>query len=449
MFDTLLSGGRVVTPDGLVRRDLAIAEGRVAAWLSPGAPAAARQTIDAEGLILLPGLVDAHVHFRDPGLTHKEDFSSGTEAAAAGGITTALVMPTDNPLTLTAADLDAKRRGAAGRLHVDIGLQALATGAEEVASLAAAGAFSIEVFLGDMPPAMMVADAGRFAAICAAAAAARIVIGVTPADDAVIAAAQARQSPEEASSRLGFFRSRPALSEALGTARAMAVAAATGAALHLRQVSCRESLAFLLDARARGLDVTAETTPHYLLLDETAIERLGPVAKVLPPLRPPEDLAALWAALRRGGLDMVATDHAPHAEAEKAAGEADIRLAPGGFPGVQTMLPLLLEAVAAGRIGWIDLQRLCCEAPARRFGLYPRKGSLAPGSDADVVLVDPARQAPIRNADQLSRARRTPFDGRSAQGWPVLTLLRGEVVMRHGALCGPPRGKVLCRAPPA
>ncbi len=446
MLDTLISGGRIATATGLVEADLGLREGRIAALLRPGEAATARQVVSAAGLLVLPGLVDAHVHFRDPGLTHKEDFGSGTAAAAAGGVTTALVMPTDLPPTRSAADLAAKRAAAAGRLHGDVGLQGLAVEGGPIAALAAAGAVSIEVFLGDMPPALMPRDDAALAAIAQACRSSGIVLGINPADDAVIAAAEARLltlRPRPASDPLDFFHSRPPASEARGIQRALALAA--GAALHLRQITCRDSLALLRQARERGLDVTAETMPHYLLLDETEIRRQGPFAKILPPLRQDADRAALWDALRDGTLDMVATDHAPHALAEKLPGLTDIWAAPGGFPGVQTLLPLMLDAVAAGRIGWSDLIRLCCEAPARRFGLWPRKGQLAAGADADFVLVDPSRGDVIRNADQLSRAGRTPFDGWAVTGWPVETWLRGVCVMRGGTQQGSCLGAVLGR----
>ncbi|NKC31467.1 dihydroorotase [Falsiroseomonas selenitidurans] len=440
MEDLLVHGGRIATTDGLREATLVVRRGHVAAWLEPGATPRADSVVDATGLVVLPGLVDAHVHFRDPGLTHKEDFTSGSAAAAAGGVTTALVMPTDLPPTFSADGLAAKAALAAGRLHIDVGLQGAAVEPGQVAALAAAGATSIEVFLGDMPAALLARDLVPILAACRAAG---IVAGITPADDAVIAQAEA-QWRRPGADALDFYRSRPPESEARGTARAIAAARETGAAIHLRQVSCGESLALLRAARAGGLDITAETTPHYLLLDEEEIRRQGPWAKILPPLRGAADRAALWQAVADGTVDMVATDHAPHAPAEKLPGEADIWAAPGGFPGVQTLLPLMLGAVAEGRIGWGDLVRLCGAAPAARFGLK-HKGSLAPGAEADFVLVDPTRAAVIRNQDQRSRAGRTPFDGWRVTGWPVATYLRGACIMREDAVMDARAGRVLRR----
>lgn len=443
-FDLIIAGGEVATSEGLRRLDLAVSGGRVAGWLSPGTPADAARRIEAGGCVVMPGVVDAHVHFRDPGLTWKEDFASGSAAAVAGGVTTVMVMPTDDPLTVTPEDFAAKQAAARGRLHADVALQALATGPEHVGALAAAGAASVEVFLGDVPPPLLLADMGRFCAILDRARDAGVVVGVTPADDSVIAAALARLRPDGGpTDRLTFFRTRPPASEAIGMAKALAAAAATRAAIHVRQVSCAQSLAFLRDARLRGLDVTAETTPHYLLLSEETVEQLGPVAKVLPPLRPRPDLDAMWGGLADGAIDMVATDHAPHTEAEKARGDGDIWAAPGGFPGVQTLLPLMLDAIARGQLDWAGLVRACCEAPASRFGFGGRKGTLRPGADADIVLVDPHRRRQLRDEDQLSRARRTPFAGRQVQGWPLATLLRGELVAEEGRPVGPPRGEVL------
>ncbi|MCO5092149.1 dihydroorotase family protein [Bosea sp. (in: a-proteobacteria)] len=444
LFDLVVAGGTLMTAGGAVEAGIGIHEGRIAAWLSPGLEVDARERIDATGRFILPGVVDAHVHFRDPGLVHKEDFQTGSAAAAAGGVTTVMVMPTDDPLTLTPDDFEAKRRLAEGRIHVDVALQAaLVADTDHVAALADLGAVSFEAFLGDIPSSLLMPDMGRFQAALEAVATAGSVLGVSAADDGVIALALAGVRKDPQAGGLGFFRSRPPLSETVGVAKACAVARQVGGRMHFRQMSCAESTLLLEQARACVPGLSAEVTPHNLLLTQDEIVRQGPFAKVLPPLRQPDDLAALWRALKRGVIDIVATDHAPHAPEEKKAGLDDIWQAPGGFPGVQTLLPLLLDAVAAHHISWADLVRIACEMPARLFGLYPRKGHLAPGADADLVIVDPARAMTIRNEDQLSKAGITPFAGRAVRGTPVLSLLRGRVLMRDGRIAGSPRGEVV------
>jgi dihydroorotase len=187
--------------------------------------------------------------------------------------------------------------------------------------------------------------------------------------------------------------------------------------------------------------LSAEVTPHNLLLEGDAILRDGPAAKVLPPLRSAADRASVRAALGDGTIDIVATDHAPHLPEEKALGEENLWQAPGGFPGVQTWLPLMLHLVADGALDYPRLVSACCEAPARLFGLFPAKGTLRPGADADLVVVDPARPLVIRNADQLSRARATPFAGWTCPATPILTMLRGSVIARDGKLTSPRGGR--------
>jgi dihydroorotase len=459
MHDLAITSATLVTPSGRRHATIVIDAGRISALLEPGAVVESRQVIDASGLLVLPGLVDAHVHLRDPGLTHKEDFASGTAAAAVGGVTTVMVMPTDRPMTTTAALLEEKRHLGEGRSQVDFALQALVgpgTEAGEVERLGAAGAISFELFLADMAAPMQVNTGAELLACLRAVAATGRVAGISAGDESIVAAHTQTGMHEQASSREAFLRSRPAVAEAMGLARALVAAEATGARVHIRQMSSTRGLAVLQALRGAGgptselsadgssvsrIDVTSEVTPHNLLLDEGFVKALGPVAKVLPPLRTPHDLACLRAALRDGIIDMVATDHAPHLPAEKAAGEVDLALAPGGLAGLQTWLPLMLSMVSDRVLDESTLVRVCCEAPARRFGLWPRKGSLEPGADADLVLIDPRRPLTIRNADQLSRAAQTPFDGRQTPATPVLTLLRGEVIAREGKVVGSARGR--------
>jgi dihydroorotase len=238
-----------------------------------------------------------------------------------------------------------------------------------------------------------------------------------------------------------FLRSRPPEAEAFGVAQACVAAASTGARVHLRQISTALSLSVLQGLRSDN--VTAEVTPHNLVLDEDDFLRLGPVAKVAPPLRARRDRDAMQQALATGLLDVVATDHAPHHPDEKTAGENDIWKAPGGFPGVQTFLPLMLRLVEQGVLDYPGLVRTCCGNPARLFGLYPRKGALKIGSDADLVIIAPNRPMTIRNADQVSKARQTPFAGLKMRSSPVCTYLRGTRVMWNGQPVGIATGRFL------
>jgi dihydroorotase len=427
--DVVVEGGTIVGPDGLKPGSVAARGGKVVAIAAPGERIAARERIDASGCLVLPGLIDAHVHFRDPGLTHKEDFGSGTRAAAAGGVTTVMVMPTDKPMTTT-PELFAEKRAIGERsAHVDFALQAgLGPDTTHVRELCDLGAISFEVFLADLAPPMLVAGNQELLRCLRALAAADRVAGVTPGDDGIVAAHGVAGAIGREESRRAFLASRPAVAEAIGVARACVAAAAAHARIHIRQVSAASSVAVL--RALKSPDVSAEVTPHNLLLDEGEILRRGPLAKVVPPLRSPEDLASVRAALREGVIDIVATDHAPHLPEEKALGEEDLAKAPGGFPGLQTLLPLMLHLVEQGVLDYPRLVAACCETPARLFGLFPRKGALQAGSDADLVVIDPRKPFVIRNADQLSRARLTPFDGWRAPASPVLTMLRGKVVAR-------------------
>ncbi len=419
MLDLLIRGA-VVVQDGLGKRSVAVKDGKIAALLDPGEAAAAHATLDATGCIVFPGLVDAHVHFREPGLTHKEDFESGSRAAALGGVTTVMVMPTDSPMTQTPEQFVQKRRLGEARCRVDFALQALlGPDPSHVKALADLGAISFEIFLGFLETGRKIVTHHELVTALQAVRDAGALAGITPFDDAL--AAMAPSLPPEV--------------EAAGVARALHAHGDAGGRIHLRQISSALGLQAL--ARA-GAGVTSEVTPHNLWLTDDALVRLGPVAKVVPPLRPHADVMAMREALASGRIQIVATDHAPHAPAEK---DAALAKAPGGFPGVQTMLPLLLKLVAEGVLTYEALVRVACEMPARIFGLFPQKGALAPGADADLVIVDPARPMQIRNAEQASKAGRTPFDGWTVPATPLKTFLRGELISEGGNIAGSPRGR--------
>ena len=294
------------------------------------------------------------------------------------------------------------------------------------------------MFMSDLPAPLLTDKLPDLIAGLEAVRDAGSIAGVTPGNDALFNRAAEMARHQHGGSRPAFPAARPPAAEALGIAEACIAASTTGARMHLRQVSSELSLRALRAFRSGS--VTAEVTVHNLALTEDDYLRLGMVAKVAPPLRPQRDVDALRLGAQSGELDAVATDHAPHHADEKAAGEKDVWKGPGGFPGVQTLLPVMLSLVERGILSYSAMVKLCCVTPARLFGLYPCKGALQPGADADLVIVDPKQAMTIRNADQLSKARNTPFAGLKVEATPVLTLLRGNVIMQDGKLAGPAAG---------
>lgn len=442
MFDTLVRGGTVVNADGLSRGDIGIAAGKVAAIIAPDEAAEAGTVVDASGSFVLPGLVDAHVHLRDPGLTHKEDFSSGTHAAALGGVTTVLDMPTDEPWTATAEQLADKMATAEGRIHVDVGLQAVVSrDLSLVPRLLDRAPVSFELFTADVPDAFLFATLDKVAEALKAFTGTDTLIGISPGDQSILTGSSER---DRSGTITAFLDSRPPLAEANGIARALVAAASAEARIHVRQIN--SELGVETWSRLRGIaDASVETTPQNLFFTAGDYETQGANLKASPPLRSPHDVDALRAALGAGLIDIVATDHAPHAPAEKAARYAAFADIPGGMPGLQTLLPAMLRLVDEGLIGLPDLVRMCSTNPAERFGIGRRKGRIAAGYDADLLIVDPRRSSIIANADQVSRAGYTPFDGWTVKARLTNVFLRGREIVRDGRLVGPTQGKIVTR----
>lgn len=428
-YDLLIVGGEIVTANARFRAQIGIRDGRIAALFEPGTEPPAGNTIDATGHFVLPGAVDAHVHFRDPGLTYKEDFTSGTRAAAAGGVTTVMVMPTDAPWTLTPEAFRDKRASLADRIHVDVALQAAVfADSAPIDEFVALGAVSFELFLAEAQSDYLIEDNGKLRAILQRIKAAGAIAGISPGDEEIVREEMRAIAASDARDMAAFSRSRPPVCEAIGVARAGLLAEDTGARVHIRQVSALQSIAILGSLKPRTPHLTAEITPHNLLLTAGDAVRTSPYSKVSPPLRDAEHARSGWEALLGGVIDIVATDHAPHARTEKEKGGENIWDAPGGFPGVQTFLPLLLDAAFNDRLRLEDVVRVASENPARIFNLFPRKGTVAVGGDADLVLVRDETWE-IHGGRQESKAKYTPFDGRKVRGRPVMTILRGSIVM--------------------
>ena len=439
--DLLVAGGTVVSPTGRRPANVAVRDGRVVA-VGPERPSAT-EVVDATGLLVLPGGVDTHVHLMDPGAPDREDFPSGTAAAAASGVTTILEHTHGRPVR-TSADLRAKVAYLEGRSHVDFGLAAHAWPGESgsVAELWAAGVAFFKVFTcttHGVPG----HDAFNLREHLRASALADAVSLLHCEDEALTEGAESvlRAEGRDDPGLLTEWRSLDA--ELVAVAVASLLVRRTGARATVAHVSNAESAGYLAAERARGARLAAEGCPQYFLLREEEVLGHGALRKFTPPARSrtDEDEAALWRLLRDGTLTHMSSDHAPSTLEQKADG--DIWSVHFGLPGLDSTMAVLLDAAARGHLAYEDVARVYSEAPARTYGLWPRKGRLAPGSDADLVLVDPDARRTLRNADVLSKARWTPFDGREVTGRVVRTYVRGALVAADGAPVGERRGSFL------
>ncbi len=442
-FDLLVRGGTVVTPGGAGPGDVGIVDGLVAE-IGPDLEGSARETVDASGLHVFPGVVDTHVHCNDPGRSDSEGFDYGTSALAAGGTTTFADMPLNaSPPTVDAASFDLKVEAAAGTAHIDFALWGgLIPGnvdrLDELAERGVVGfkAFMCDTGMDDFP----MADDETLRTGMERAARLGLPVAVH-AENAELTTKLAAQAVSEGRvSMRDYLASRPAVAELEAIERAIGIAGETGCSLHVVHVSTGSGVQLITAAQARGISVTCETCPHYLALDEEDVIALGMVAKCSPPLRPRQDVDDLWRAVLDGRVDTAASDHSPSAPASKQGDDAFA--AWGGIAGCQTLLRVLLTEGPPRGLPLEAVARLAAAAPARRFRLE-RKGSLAPGADADIALVDLDHEAVLTTGELLSRHRLNPFVGRSLRGRVVRTILRGSTVCLGGVMVASPGGRLV------
>lgn len=428
--DLLVAGGTVVSSNGRRRGHLAIADGRILA-VGLDRPTA-RTTIDASGLLIFPGAVDTHVHLMDPGSQEREDFPTGTAAAAAAGVTTIIEHSHGQPVR-TVDDLEGKLHYLANRANVDFGLAAHAWpgSAEVVTGLWEAGVSFFKVFTcttHGVPG----HDAAALKAHLEVSALTGAVSLLHCEDESLTAGAESllRNQGRNDPGILPDWRNRDA--ELVAVAVASLLIRRSGARATIAHVSSQEVAAYAAAERARGGRIATEGCPQYFLLREDEVLEQGALRKFTPPARArtPDDEAQMWRLLRDGVLTHISTDHAPSTLEQKRAG--DMWNVHFGLPGLDSTMALLLDAAAAGHLAYEDVVRVYCEVPAKTYGLWPRKGRLAPGADADLALIDPRATRVLRNEDVLSKAGWTPFDGRQVTGRVVQTYLRGRLVAEEG-----------------
>ncbi len=430
-YDLIVRNGTTITPAGTVRVDVAVSQGRIAA-IGDLAAADAGEVLEAGGLHVLPGVIDTQVHFREPGLEHKEDLASGTAAAALGGVTAVFEMPNTRPSTLGAADLADKLSRAHGRAWVDHAFF-IGAAAENLDQLAALerlpGCSGVKVFMGSSTGSLLVEDDETLLGVLRAG---RRRVAVHAEDeerlrerlDLVRGGANVDQHP--------VWRDEETALRA--TKRLMAVARQAGRPVHVLHVTTAQEM----DVLAANKDIaTVEVTPQHLTLAAPdCYARLGTKAQMNPPIRTEEHRAGLWRGVAAGIVDVVGSDHAPHTLEEKAG---DYPATPAGMPGVQTLLPLLLDHMNAGRLSLDRLVDLTSAGAQRVYGIAG-KGRIAVGYDGDLTLVDLEARREI-TADWLaSKCGWSPFEGTTVTGWPVATVVRGRIVARDGDLLGEPAG---------
>lgn len=449
----VVHGGLVVTPGGAVRADVVIRGETIAALTMDASQIDADERIDASGLVVLPGGVDAHTHFKDPDPNQIEGFETGSRAGLAGGVTTAIEMPQATPTSSTGEHIREKRSLIGERSHVDVALWGAVIGqpAEQIEEMIDEGIVALKAFMPASSPGFPRADdvvlldtfrmiAGRD----------DLLFGVHCENDDMLTKNIARLQAEGRKDPLAHAESRPPLVEVEAVHRALFFAELTGARFYVCHLAAADGFKLVKEARQRGVRVQAETCPQYLVLDHSDLEKHGPFARCAPAFREREEVERIWEYVADGTCDVISSDHCGYTIESKQAGLDDIWKAPLGCSGIQTMFPSVLDEMVNRR--GLTLERfaeLSSTNPAKVFGLYPRKGAIQVGSDADLVLYDLNRPWTVRGEDMLHRNKWTPFEGKTIGASVVRTLLRGRTVFDRNAgnpIVGQPGdGKFLAR----
>jgi dihydroorotase len=440
LCDLLIAGGTVVNETGRFVADVAMKDGVVVFVGHPKFAPLATRTLNAMGQFVIPGAIDVHTHIREPGMTQKEDWTTGTRAAAAGGVTTIFDMPNTDPPVWSLDALEMKREAAERQAHVNFGLYGLLDerSLNALPALAEAGVIGFKLFLGNTTGNLPAPNDGAVLEGFEILAELGLRCSIHAENSPMLFWRENRMKAAGRDDAFAHLAARADIVALESLNRSIVLSEWTGARIHIVHESCMRSIPVIREAKARGVPMTVETGPQYFLLAaEDLTGDKARIARLNPPIREGAQREPIFQALVDGTIDMLGTDHAPHAMAEKQ--HASFWDNACGFPGVETSMRLMLTQVHQGRMTMEQYVRMASAAPARAFGLYPRKGVIQPGADADIAVVDPDREGTIRGADLHStRSRFTPYEGMETVGAPVATIVRGRIVMQGGTVLDAP-----------
>ncbi|ALC80377.1 MULTISPECIES: allantoinase AllB [Bacillus] len=458
-WDHVIKNGIIYSDCEFIKGNLYIKDGKIAAIASNELSGEAVKETNAEGLYVLPGFIDTHIHSRDPGPTYKEDFYYSTRAAAAGGITTVFEMPNTNPPINTVENFNKQKDNLTPKAHVDFGIWGICLGdinRKDILPLHKAGVIGFKFFWGyainsetyqlmynykDGDPGVIppLTD-GEVYDIFKEVEKTGQILAIHAENNQIIQRLTDKVEAEGRNDYEALLDGRPNLAEEVTIQTGIAMAKNTGARLHILHVSTAEGVKHVRRAQAEGYPITSETCPHYLFLSNEDYEKIGPQMKVYPPVKYRKDQNELWKGIKDGTVSIACSDHAPHTEAEK---DGELWSIPAGICGVETLAPLMLNAVSEGKITLNEAVAVLAENPAKQYGIYPKKGSLAIGSDADLTIVDMNKEMVIKRENLHSKSKVTAFDGFKVKGVPVGTIVRGTTVMENHEIVSSPYGQLV------
>jgi len=442
LVDLVLSNAKIYGPEEIAEAGVAIDEGRIFRIAKEANLPPASEKLDLKGLLVLPGLIDSHVHLRDQQLAYKEDFFSGTAAAAAGGFTSVIDMPNNIPLTMSSKSLRDRMNIAHGQVIINVAFySAFPRNLSEIYSIVKEGAVAFKLFLSQKIGGLEIEDDEALLQAFNKVSETRVPIAVHAEEREMIEEAKRKLQKTGRRDLQAYLKAHSPQAERKAIERTIHLVEGTHAHVHLCHLTSAAGLNAFLDARRNGLPVTCEVTPHHLFLSSEHLKRLKTLALVDPPLRTKRDVAALRDALRQGLVDVISSDHAPHTIEEKNADS--VWDAKPGIPGLETALPLLLTEVNEGRLSLSNMIRATSEKPAEIFNLKGR-GCLGEGNHADLVVIDMNQEYEIDASKFYSKAKYSPFDGWRVRGKPVKTFVDGRLVMDGGEIVAEPgTGRIL------